>query len=247
MTEAICLWSGPRNVSTALMYSFAQNDGVDVVDEPLYGHYLRVSGAQHPGRDEVLDAMDCDGDAVMRGLLDRQDNAPARRLFIKHMAHHLVDLDMAFLASTCNVFLVRDPREMLPSLTIQLPHAGLADTGLRQQWELYENLRASGQEPAILDSRELLLDPAGVLQQLCAHIGLPYRSAMLSWEAGPRPEDGVWAPHWYDAVHKSTGFARYKPKTGFPEPLVPLLEECAPWYDKLYAQCIRANSNGEAM
>ena len=245
MASAICLWSGPRNVSTAIMYSFAQHYSVDVVDEPLYGHYLRVSGAKHPGRDEILNAMDCDGDAVMRNLLVRQDQAPTRRLFIKHMAHHLVELDLGFLALTCNVFLVRDPREMLPSLTIQLPHAGLADTGLRQQWELYENLRASGQEPAILDSRELLLDPAGVLAQLCVHVGLPFMAEMLSWEPGPRPEDGVWAPHWYDAVHRSTGFAPYRPKTEFPEPLLPLLEECAPWYDKLYARCIRANSNGE--
>ena len=246
MASAICLWSGPRNVSTALMYSFAQHDDVDVVDEPLYGHYLRVSGAQHPGRDEILRAMDCDGDAVMRKLLARQDKAPTRRLFIKHMAHHLVALDLDFLTSTCNVFLVRDPKEMLPSLTIQLPRAGLVDTGLRQQWELYEKLRAAGQEPAILDSRELLLDPAGVLRQLCGQVSLPYTAQMLNWKPGPRPEDGVWAPHWYDAVHKSTGFAPYRPKTDFPEPLLPLLEECAPWYDKLYAQCIRANPNGEA-
>ncbi len=245
MTSAICLWSGPRNVSTALMYSFAQHDAVAVVDEPLYGHYLRVSGADHPGRQEILRTMNCDGDAVMRELLLRQAGNPQPRLFIKHMAHHLVELDLGFLAETCNIFLVRDPKEMLPSLVVQLPHAALADTGLQQQWELYEDLVASGQNPVILDSRELLLDPPGVLRQLCEHIGLPFTDAMLSWEPGARPEDGVWAPHWYHAVHKSTGFAPYTPKTGFPDRLLPLLEVCSPWYEKLYEHALRASFNGE--
>ena len=246
MTAAICLWSGPRNVSTALKYSFAQHDDIAVIDEPLYGHYLRVSGADHPGRDEVLATMNCDGDAVMQALCDRQANSPSPRLFMKHMAHHLVGLELGFLASTCNIFLVRDPREMLPSLTIQLPQAKLEDTGYRQQWELFADLRGSGQSPAILDSRELLLDPRGVMSQLCDHIGLPFSENMLHWEAGPRAEDGVWASHWYDAVHKSTGFAPYKAKTGFPEHLQTLLDECQPWYDKLFEHAIRADTNGES-
>jgi hypothetical protein len=165
---------------------------------------------------------------------------------MKHMAHHLIGLDLGFLANTCNVFLVRDPREMLPSLTIQLPQAELTDTGYRQQWELFADLRSSGQSPAILDSRELLLDPRGVMSQLCDHIGLPFSEKMLHWEAGPRAEDGVWAPHWYDAVHKSTGFAPYKAKTGFPERLQALLDECQPWYDKLFEHAIRADTNGES-
>jgi hypothetical protein len=227
MTSAICLWSGPRNVSTALKYSFAQRDDVTVIDEPLYGHYLRASGADHPGRDEILNAMNCDGDAVMRELLDRQANNPSPRLFIKHMA-------------------IRNPREMLPSLTIQLPRAVLADTGLQQQWKLFADLRDSGQSPAILDSRELLLDPPGVIRRLCDHIGLPFTESMLQWEAGPREEDGVWAPHWYDAVHKSTGFAPYEAKSDFPERLQPLLDECQPWYDKLFEHAIRADIDGES-
>lgn len=244
MTSAICLWSGPRNVSTALMYSFAQNRGVAVVDEPLYGHYLRVTGADHPGRDDVIAAMNCDGDAVMRGLLKRQAEHPRPRLFIKHMAHHLVDIDLGFLRDTCNIFLVRDPREMLPSLSIQIPEPRLADTGLQRQWELYSGLIDAGQEPAVLDSRELLSSPRSVLERLCKHIGLPFTPAMLSWEAGPRPEDGVWAPHWYHAVHQSTGFAPYRPKTGFPERLQALLDECQPWYDKLFEHAIRAEIKG---
>jgi len=245
MTTAICLWSGPRNVSTALMYSFAQRADIRVVDEPLYGHYLRVTRAPHPGREEVMAAMNCDGDAVMRELLDAQARNPARRLFAKHMAHHLVALDLGFLAETANVLLIRDPREMLPSLTIQLPGAGLDDTGLKRQWELFNDLEATGQRPAVIDSRELLLDPRGVLAALCDHLDLPFDAGMLSWEAGPRKEDGIWAPHWYHAVHHSTGFAPYRAKAGFPERLEPLLAECKPWYDRLFSRAFRARVQGD--
>ena len=240
MMKAVCLWSGPRNVSTALMYSFAERPDTRVVDEPLYGHFLRVTGTIHPGRDEVMANVDCDGDEVMRGLLATATD-DSGVLFMKQMAHHLVDLDRRFLANTENVFLVRDPEQMLPSLTIQLPDAGLVDTGLRMQWELYEDLVAKGQSPAIIDSRELLLDPAGVLRQLCEHLKIEFFDDMLSWPAGPREEDGIWAPHWYHAVHKSTGFSDYVHKENFPDHLAPLLAECAPWYEKLYARAIRAD------
>ena len=245
MSKPICLWSGPRNVSTALMYSFAQLPSVRVVDEPLYGHYLTVSGALHPGRDDILAAMNCDGDSVMSGLLQRQREHPASTLFVKHMAHHLVDLDLNFLAETNNIFLIRDPREMLPSLTVQLPHAQLLDTGLKRQWDLYSKLSAAGKQPVILDSRELLLDPGGILRALCAHLGLAFTDKMLTWEAGAREEDGIWAPHWYHAVHKSTGFSGYVAKTEFPVALQPLLDDCRPWYKKLLAHALRANNNGD--
>ena len=247
MTTPICLWSGPRNVSTALMYSFAQRDDMRVVDEPLYGHYLRVTGADHPGAVDVMAAMNCDGNAVMQGLLEQQAEDTSRRLFIKHMAHHLVDLDLGFLERTCNVLLIRDPREMLPSLVIQVPQAQLSDTGLRRQWELYAELCESGQRPAILDSRELLVDPQGVLRRFCDYLGHPFMPAMLEWPPGPRPEDGVWAPHWYHAVHQSTGFAPYRAKTEFPERLEPLLAECQPWYDRLFEHAIRASANGDTV
>ena len=245
MTLPICLWSGPRNVSTALMYSFAQRQDVRVVDEPLYGHYLQVSGADHPGRQDVMDAVNCDGAAVMRDLLLQQSQEPSRVLFIKHMAHHLQNLDLGFLSETRNVFLVRDPREMLPSLTIQLPQATLSDTGLLRQWELVREMVDAGHNPAILDSRELLLDPEGVLRQLCAHLDLEFDSGMLAWEAGARVEDGVWAPHWYHAVHQSCGFSTYQAKTEFPEHLQALLDECLPWYEKLYANSLRADAAGD--
>ncbi len=227
------------------MYSFAQNDGIRVVDEPLYGHYLRVSNADHPGREDVIAAMNCDGDAVMRDLLAEQAAMRTPRLFMKHMAHHLVDLDLAFLHLTQNIFLIRDPHEMLPSLTIQLPDAELRDTGLQRQWQLFSSLRDAGRTPSILDARELLTNPRQVLQELCRQIDLPFSKKMLAWEAGARPEDGIWAPHWYHAVHQSTGFAPYHAKTEFPHHLQALLDECQPWYERLFAHAIRADADGE--
>lgn len=226
------------------MYSFAQRSDTRVVDEPLYGHFLRVTGTIHPGRDEVLASVNCDGNAVMRELLEQKGEPGRDVLFMKQMAHHLVDVDQAFMRQTCNIFLVRDPRQMLPSLTIQMPHAQLADTGLKTAWHLYCELLESGQQPAIIDSRELLLDPGGVLEKLCGHLEIPFMEEMLSWKPGPRPEDGVWGPHWYQAVHKSTGFSPYAHKEDFPERLEPLLAECQPWYDKLYEHAIRADTGG---
>jgi hypothetical protein len=224
------------------MYSFAQRSDTLVVDEPLYGHFLHVTGTIHPGRDEVLAAVNCDGDAVMRDLLSVEADPEKDVLFMKQMAHHLVDIDRAFMQRTLNIFLIRDPQQMLPSLTIQMPHAQLADTGLETQWHLYCELLELGQQPAILDSRELLLEPGVVLEKLCGHLEIPYTEKMLNWPAGPRPEDGIWAPHWYHALHKSTGFSPYVEKTEFPEELEPLLAECKPWYDHLYEHAIRADA-----
>jgi len=243
--QAICLWSGPRNVSTALMYSFAQNDSIRVVDEPLYGHYLKLSQSEHPGRDDIIAAMNCDGDQVMRDLFAQQADMPKTRLFIKHMAHHLIELDLAFLQRTQNIILIRNPRDMLPSLTVQLPDAQLGDTGFKRQWELFSMLSDAGRNASVLDARELLTNPQQVLQQLCSQIDVPFSTSMLSWEAKARPEDGIWAPHWYHAVHQSTGFAAYQAKTEFPDHLQALLDDCEPWYEKLFAHAIRANTDGE--
>lgn len=240
-TLRICLWSGPRNVSTAIMYAFAQRPDTRVVDEPLYAHYLRGSGADHPGRDEVLAAMENDGNRVAREVILGPCDRPV--LFMKQMAHHLVDLDLAFLEQTANVLLIRDPAEMLRSLVHQLPDPHLHDTGLAAQHQLLMRLRGRGQEPPVLDARQLLLDPPGVLAQLCERLELDFDEAMLSWPAGPRPEDGVWAPHWYHNVHRSTGFAPYTPKTGpFPQHLEPVLRQCRPHYQALMAAALMART-----
>jgi len=238
--KTICLWSGPRNISTALMYSFAQRGDTQVFDEPLYGHYLRVSNAAHPGREKTMASMNCDGEAVMATLLEENPAHPVTVLFLKQMAHHLVDIDTGFLDRTENILLIRAPGEMLQSLTLQLPHAGLADSGLATQWQLYLDLVAKGKRPAIVDSRELLLDPAGILARLCQHLDIEFDTAMLSWPAGRRKEDGVWEKYWYQAVHQSTGFAAYEPKPPCPDALRELLDECQPYYDLLFNHALRA-------
>lgn len=185
-------------------------------------------------------SMNCDGNAVMAKLLKQPPVVRETNLFLKQMAHHLVDIDTEFLAGIENVLLIRDPAEMLPSLTVQLPQANLFDTGLSRQWRLYLDLVAHGQRPAIIDSRELLLDPAGVLRQLCNHLELEFEPAMLSWPPGGREEDGIWEKYWYQAVHQSTGFAPYQAKSNFPDTLLALLDECKPYYEQLFDHALRA-------
>jgi hypothetical protein len=233
------LWSGPRNVSTALMYSFAQRADTRVVDEPLYAHYLRVSGADHPGRDAVLASLDQDGERVVRSVILGDCDRPV--IVFKQMAHHLVDLDRSFLARCANVLLTRDPHDMVPSLALHLAEPTLRDTGYATLVELHDELRALGQDPPVLEARELLLDPRAVLGELCRRLGLRFDDAMLHWQAGPRPEDGVWAPHWYAGVHRSTGFEPYRPAAA---PLddrgKALLEICVPYYERLRPLAITA-------
>lgn len=235
----INLWSGPRNVSTAVMYSFAQRQDTRVVDEPLYGHYLALSGAPHPGREEVLAAMDTEGERVVREVILGDTDRPV--ILFKQMAHHLLGLDWEFLERTANVLLVRDPADVIRSLRHQIPEPRLEDTGMAVQARLLEHLRTSGQDVPVLDARRLLADPEGVLRQLCVRLGLEFEPAMLAWAAGPRPEDGVWARHWYQNIHRSTGFRPYVEKEEpVPAELAPLVEECRPYYDALLQAAIRA-------
>ncbi len=157
------------------------------------------------------------------------------------MAHHLVDLDLSFLQRTANVFLVREPSEMLWSLAQVIPEPRLRDTGLAVQSELFERLRRQGQSPPVLDARELLLAPHDVLAELCERLAIPFDKSMLRWPTGPRLEDGTWAPRWYRSVHRSTGFLPYAAKPqSLPAELAPLLDECRPHYDKLFEHALRA-------
>ena len=240
------LCSGPRNISTALMYAFAQRRDTRVVDEPLYGVYLHATDADrtHPGADEVLSTMETDAQRVIADTILGPCDRPV--LFLKQMAHHLATLDAdtrrALLAQTTTVLLTRDPTEMLPSLAKNLHNPTLRDTGLDSQITLLRELRALDQPLIVLDARQTLLDPRGVLTQLCERVGLAFDESMLSWAAGARPEDGVWAKHWYHNVHRSTGFAPYKPKSDpLPRALRPLLEECRPLYAELAALAIQAD------
>ena len=241
----LCLWSGPRNVSTALMYSFPQRCDARVLAEPLYAHYLRVSGADHPGRDEVLRALEQDGAKVVRDVILGPCDRPL--LFQKHMAHHLLELDRSFLARTTNVLLVRDPAEVVVTLSRQLPDPVLRDTGLKTQCELLDELEARGQRPPVLDAKELLLDPEGVLRELCGRVGLAWDPAMLAWPAGPRDFDGIWARHWYQNVQRSTGFEPYRQKSEPPPArLLPLIHECRPYYARLHEKALKARPGRSA-
>lgn len=243
MTLRINLWSSPRNVSTAMMYAWRQRHDTAVIDEPMYAHYLRRSGRVHPGRDEVLAAQDNDGEAVVRHLLLGPNDRPV--VFFKHMAKHLIDLDRGFLAQCANVLLTRDPWEMLTSFQRQVPDTTLDDTGLVEMVQIMEAAEAEGVEPIVVEAKSLLGDPAAVLGELCRRLGLEFDPAMLSWPAGPKPEDGVWAPHWYDAVHRSTGWTPWQPKPATLLPhLEPVLAEAEPLYHRLQERAITAPAKG---
>lgn len=232
MTLRIQCWSGPRNVSTALMYSFNQRTDTTVIDEPLYAHYLSRDDRGHPGAAAVLASQSTDASSVIEEVI--LGPCPTPVLFIKQMAHHLAGLDRGFLARTRNILLTRNPRDMLRSLAVHLPECGLLDTGLVEQVELLDAIVAQGGTPVVIDSAALLADPAGVLSQTCRSLGLAFDEAMLSWEAGPKVEDGVWASHWYSAVNRSTGFEPQR-KSDLPMPprLLPILDEAEPLYDRL--------------
>lgn len=235
------LWSGPRNVSTALMYSFAQRRDTRVVDEPFYGHYLSEEAVEHPGREEVLKSQSPNPGKVISELLQHRGK---EILFIKNMAHHMTAMDqqLHLLFEKCtSIFLIREPREMLLSYTQKIADPTMRDVAYRQQYELFKQVKSYGQTPHVIDSRELLKDPRSVLSTLCRQLGLSFEESMLHWEAGAIPEDGVWAKYWYHGVHHSTGFKPYEPKTEpLPDHLRPLYEECKPIYDQLNKYSIKA-------
>lgn len=236
----INMWSGPRNVSTAMMYSWRERSDTAVWDEPMYGHYLSVTGVDHPGREAILGAVLTDREAVLEAMLE--DPCPRPVWFFKNMAHHLVGFDLGVVDHLDNFLLTRDPREMLPSLALGLGRTPvMADTGFDAQVAIVERLEVTGRDPIVVDSRQLLTDPRSVLSQLCARLDLPFEEAMLSWPPGPKPEDGVWAADWYGRLHETTGFVPYRPKSDpFPQELEGVYAECAPHYERLSHLAIRA-------
>ena len=228
----INMWSSPRNLSTAMLYSWAQRADTTAVDEPIYAHYLRVTGRGHPGDDEVLASQDNDGESVIRDVMLAEYDTPI--VFFKQMAKHLVELDWGFLSQFRNVLLTREPHDMLTSLQVRLPDTTLDDTGFPELVAIVDWLVDAGEEPIVVDTKFLLQDPHRVLGELCDRLGVPFDDAMLSWPAGPKEVDGVWAKHWYtDGVHKSTGWAKYVPKDAELLPAVaPVLEEALPLYER---------------
>lgn len=241
MTRLINMWSGPRNVSTAMMYSWRQRADTTVSDEPMYGHYLVATNVDHPVRDEILAAVPTDAESIVDDMLFGEVPTPIR--FFKNMAHHLVGFDPAVVDHFENFLLTRDPRDMLPSLAKGLNRVPeIRDTGFEFQVDIIQRDLVRGRTPIVVDSRTLLDNPETVLAELCARLDLDWDPAMLSWPAGPKPEDGVWGPHWYTRLHTTTGFEPYAPKTEpFPTELESLYAECAPLYDRLAEYSIGSN------
>lgn len=231
----IASWSGPRNISTAMMRSWENRADTFVCDEPLYAHYLVEHGLDHPGREQILEHGDTDARSVIEWLTG--PNPEGRRVFYqKHMAHHLIDdVPRDWFAGLAHVFLIRDPVAMLLSLDKVVPDPTPLDTGLPQQIELFRTLRARGVEPPVVDSRDVLEQPEAMLRVLCSALELPFDTAMLSWPAGPRDTDGIWAPHWYASVEKTTGFAPWVDRQQqLPERLEAVHRKIEPLYAELH-------------
>jgi hypothetical protein len=229
------MWSGPRNISTAMLRSFGARDDTLVVDEPLYAYYLDATGLEHPGRDDILNSQPRRWpDAVEQ--LDRPLPAWARVQYEKHMTHHLLpEVGADWMTGRVHAFLIRDPAQVIASYAKVREEPTLADLGFEQQVRIFRRFGGP-----VLDADDLLRDPAGLLEKLCQAIGIDYQPAMLSWPAGRRDSDGVWAPHWYASVDASTGFAppRDSPAT-LTARLEPLAERARPFYEELAADRIR--------
>jgi hypothetical protein len=241
----LAMWSGPRNISTAMMRSFENRADAVVVDEPLYACYLRETGLDHPARDEILAAQSDDWRVVTAGLTG---SIPAGRAvyYQKHMTHHLLpSIGRGWLADVTNAFLIRDPAGVVASYAKVRGEPTLEDLGFPQQVEIFRACAdRMGTPPPVVDSADLLAAPEPMLRLLCQRVGLHFDPAMLTWPAGARDSDGVWAPHWYAAVEASTGFAPPKPVTGsseVPDQLRGLLDRCRPFYDELYAHRLTAS------
>lgn len=236
----IAVWSGPRNLSTALMYSFAARGDCAALDEPFYAAFLAATGADHPMREAILVSQESDPARV--GAQCEGEVPQGKCLFYqKHMTHHMLpEFPRGWMRACVNVFLIRHPAQVIASYLRKREDPTLTDLGFVQQSELFDEVAASlGTAPPVVDSADIRRDPRSSLDRLCAALGIPFTDRMLSWPAGPRPFDGVWASHWYGAVHRSTGFEP-------PEEDLPVLPAASqrlcdlalPHYERLAAHAI---------
>ena len=232
----IAMWSGPRNLSTAMMYAFGARADFAVVDEPFYASYLKLTGLEHPMRADILASQSTDPATVIDSLL-----GPVPRdkphFYQKHMSQHMIpEIPRDWVTEVVNVFLIRHPARVAASFSAKYDDPVLEDIGFVQQADLFDVLTAAGQAPIVIDSSDIRRDPENMLRRLCSAIELDWDPAMLSWPAGGHSDDGIWAAHWYGAVHRSTGFA---PAEGdLPElsaQQADLAEAAMPSYEKLKA------------
>ncbi len=231
----LAVWSGPRNISTALMRSWENRPDTRVVDEPLYAYYLDRTGLDHPGREDVIAA----GETSWRAVVDEL-TAPCQGVYYqKHMTHHLIpELPRDWIAGLTNVLLIRDPAEVVASYVRSRADVVAEDIGLVQQAELADLL---GPDVPVIDAADFLREPEGYLRWLCAYVDVAFTDAMLHWRAGPRDSDGVWAPHWYAAVLASTGFEPYRPRAAVELPTAArtAVERSRPHYERLHERRVR--------
>jgi len=233
----IAMWSGPRNISTAMMRAFENRSDTAVVDEPFYAAYLATTGIDHPMTEEIIADGDTDWQSVIDFLLGP---VPGSRpvFYQKQMTHHMIPgVDRSWIDAVTNVFLIRRPESVLASYKAKRDAVDLADIGFVEQAELFERAADRlGAAPPVIDAADVLADPRGVLTALCEAIGIPFEETMLSWPAGRRDSDGVWAAHWYAAVEKSTGFAPPPTAVSYDaldDKLKAIADAARPYYERL--------------
>jgi len=233
--RSILMWSGPRNISTAMMRSWENRADTFVHDEPFYSFYLNETGYEHPGKEDVIAAYPTNWQMVAEQLTSPPPDG-STIYYQKHMTHHMLpQVNLDWMLPLTNCFLIREPRRMLLSLLKVLPNPKIDQTGLPEQIRIFRYVREhTGQVPFVLESRDVLMNPRAALSRLCSAIDVPFDEAMLSWPAGKRESDGVWAPHWYASVEKSTGFMPYQENhQAVPEDFADLLRECNEIYDEM--------------
>jgi hypothetical protein len=237
MTRRIAMWSGPRNISTAMMRAFENREDCAVSDEPFYAAYLAATGIEHPMRDEVLAGQPQDW-RIVAAAMAGEGPGGASLWYQKHMAHHMLPgMGLAWTNACQNVFLIRRPERVLASYVAKRGAATLDDIGVVRQHEIFEHVaQRSGETPLVIDSEQILADPETALRGLCTALDIPFSDRMLHWPAGRRASDGIWAPVWYDAVERSTGFAPPSRAVGYqdlPDALKIIADAAQPYYDRL--------------
>lgn len=231
----IAMWSGPRNLSTAMMYAFAARGDCAVTDEPFYSAYLSATGIDHPMREAVIASQPSRPERVSAALLGPVPEGKAL-WYQKHMTLHMIpEFDRGFLRRLTNVFLIRHPARVVASYAKKRETPTLMDIGFVQQAELFDQVADMlGAAPPVIDSATIRDNPMKSLETLCVRLGIPFTDRMLSWPAGPKPYDGVWAPHWYNAVHASTGFEDPEgPLPDLPADFQRLVDQAMPFYQSL--------------